>query len=159
MARTRERRLAGMARVLIVEDEHLLRRILTLNLVRHGYSVAEADSVASAREALAAWDPAFDVMLLDIELPDGSGWDVLRVVRQASAITEMATAPPPGAPPRVVVVTALRPAQARLDEFRPDAVLVKPFPVQALLRLIERVLAVLPSAVDEDAAALEAAEG
>lgn len=148
-----------MLRVLIVEDEHLLRRIITLNLVRYGYSVAEADSVASAREALAAWDPPFDVILLDIELPDGSGWDLLHPHSELAATTGMATAPPP-LTPRMVVVTTLRPPQARIDAFRPDAVLVKPFPIQALLRLIERVCPIaplLPGA--ESAGDLEVAQG
>lgn len=131
-----------MARVLMVEDDHLFRRIVTMMLVRYGHSVAEADSVDAAQVALAAWDTSFDVILLDIELPDGSGWDILRDMPELAHVTEMATAPP--ARTRVIVVSVVRPPQARLDEFHPDAVLVKPFPTHALLRLIERVLATTP---------------
>jgi hypothetical protein len=40
----------------------------------------------------------------------------------------------------VVVITAVKPQQSRLDEFHPSAVLLKPFPIAALLQLIERVL-------------------
>jgi CheY-like chemotaxis protein len=124
-----------MASVLIVEDETLLRHILTLNLARHGYTVAEADSVDSAIEALTAFSRPFDVILLDINLPDNTGWDVLRYLRQREegvATMERRS--------RVVIMTAVRPAQRRLDEFHPDAVLLKPFPIDALLRLIERNL-------------------
>lgn len=127
-----------MASVLMVEDEAPLRRILTLNLVRRGYSVAEADTVAAALEALRATDAPFDPLLLDLNLPDQTGWDVLRSLdaRQAGHA-------------RVIVMTAVRPAQHRIDEFRPAAVLIKPFPIAALLRLVERVLA--PEAADPGA--------
>jgi CheY-like chemotaxis protein len=43
----------AMSRVLVVEEEAPLRRIITLNLARRGYTVAEADSVASADGTLA----------------------------------------------------------------------------------------------------------
>jgi CheY-like chemotaxis protein len=127
-----------MARILIVEDEVSLRHVITLNLVRRGHTVAEADSVASADEALVAWKYAFDVMLLDIYLPDQTGWCVLRHLPSAQQESSVIRARPT---PRVIVMTAVQPAQSRLDEFRPAAVLLKPFPLQALLRLIERVLA------------------
>lgn len=139
----------SMARVLIVEDEHALRRILTLNLVRRGHTVVEAEGIATADEAcaaLAATGHTFDVILLDINLPDQTGWDLLRHQQEcvagprASAGTGESEAHGETHNPRVIVVTAIRPAQSRLDEFRPAAVLLKPFPIVALLRLIERVL-------------------
>jgi DNA-binding response OmpR family regulator len=123
-------RRTGMSGILIVEDEAPLRRILTLNLVRRGYSVAEADSVASAEEAFRASGTAFDIILLDINLPDGSGWDVLRHLHLG----------PGTARPRVIVMTAVRPVQHRVDEFQPAALLLKPFPITALLQLVEREL-------------------
>ncbi|MGH2515652.1 MAG: response regulator [Ktedonobacterales bacterium] len=123
-----------MHRVLVVEDEHPLRRILTLNLARRGYSVAEAGSVAEAEEAIEASGVRFDLILLDINLPDLTGWDLLRHIATREAT-------PPSARPaaKVIVITATRPAQCRLDEFHPDAVLVKPFPISTFLRLVERI--------------------
>ncbi len=118
-----------MARVLVVEDEVLLRRIITLNLARRGYTVAEAESVATAQEALEASATPFDLILLDVNLPDQTGWDLLR----CSKINH--------ATPQVIVLTAVPPAHSRIEEFHPCAVLLKPFPMDALLRLIERVLA------------------
>ncbi len=122
-----------MPRVLLIEDETPLRRIITLNLVRHGYTVAEADSAASAEEELLAaqaLDMPFDVILLDVNLPDQTGWEVLRHAALAGVRR-----------PRVIVVSALRPPAARIEEFRPEGALVKPFPIDALLRLLERTLA------------------
>src|SRR5215469_13166638 len=71
-----------VARILIVEDELALRRVITLNLVRRGYTVAEADSVMTADDACALSAEPFDLILLDINLPDQTGWDVLRHLKQ-----------------------------------------------------------------------------
>jgi DNA-binding response OmpR family regulator len=129
-----------MAQVLVIEDEAPLRRIITLNLARRGYTVAEADSVATADEALAATVEPFDAILLDVNLPDKTGWDVLRYLPPATADRGAAQGAAPRRP-HVIVIAAVRPVQARLDEFHPDAVLVKPFPIDVLARLLERVLA------------------
>lgn len=115
-----------MSRVLLVEDEEPLRRIIARNLSRRGYDVTEAFSAATAIAVLRA-DVPFDVLLLDVNLPDQTGWDVLRALE----VTQI---------PPVIVLTALRPTQHRLDEFRPAAVLLKPFPMDALVRLVGRVL-------------------
>jgi CheY-like chemotaxis protein len=133
-----------MQNVLIVEDENPLRRILTLNLARRGYSVVEADTGEAALDALrasAAGEIPFDLLLLDINLPDQSGWDILRHLREDPLLAMR--------PPAVIVITAVRPHDKRLAEFRPDAVLLKPFPIEALLRLSERVLTKQPAAREE----------
>lgn len=137
-----------MFRVLVVEDEDLLRRIITRNLALRGYTVAEAATVAEADDALeASTSSPFEVILLDINLPDRTGWDVLRHLE--SRLREPGSEPgdvesQQQTAPRVIVMTAVRPAQCRLEQFHPAAVLVKPFPIGALLRLIERVLETVP---------------
>jgi CheY-like chemotaxis protein len=133
------------AYALIVEDENPLRRILTLNLARRGYNVVEADTGEAALDAVRASVAGaipFDLILLDINLPDQSGWDVLRRLREDP---QLAMRPPPS----VIVMTAVRPHDKRIAEFHPDAVLLKPFPIDALLRLSERVLAKRPAAREE----------
>ena len=145
-----------MPRILIVEDELALRRVITLNLVRRAYTVVEADSVVTADEACAASEESFDVILLDINLPDQTGWDVLRHLQDcgSSAATGSNTMNAPGNPsksmPHVIVMTAVPPQQSRLDEFHPAAVLLKPFPITALLQLIERVLKHMPTEQSSD---------
>jgi CheY-like chemotaxis protein len=126
-----------MAKVLIAEDDPSLRRIIALNLSRRGHSLAEADTVAAADEAVAAWEHGFEVILLDVTLPDPFGWDLLRHFAEHVARREDSNG---RGPPKVIVKAALRPPQARIDEFHPDAVLVKPFPLEALFRLIDRLL-------------------
>jgi CheY-like chemotaxis protein len=146
-----------MAQILVVEDEAPLRRIIVLNLVRRGHTVIEAENVASAQEALAAFHAQFDLILLDLNLPDHTGWDVLRFLEQPDTDAH----PREGQTtrrPAVIVITAVRPVRSRLEEFHPEAVLLKPFPIEALLRLIQRVLGPTPAEVADDAEA-ESFEG
>jgi DNA-binding response OmpR family regulator len=135
-----------MANILIVEDERSLERIFTLNLARRGHTIAEADSVAAAEDMVRAANPPFDLVLLDINLPDRSGWELLRAWRLRQTLNGRQPLP------KVIVVTAVRPAPERMQEFAPDAVLLKPFPIETLLQLIDRVLA----ATQPNASALNA---
>ena len=63
-------------------------------------------------------------MLLDISLPDRTGWDVLRELRERGLVVP------------TIIVSAVRVGPSRLAEFRPLAYLPKPFPLEALLRLV-----------------------
>ena len=133
-----------MATVLIVEDEDQLRRSLALCLACRGITVAEADTVETAIEALEAFATPFDVILLDINLPDGTGWDVLRYLRERAGGSAFASQAQ--RPPHVIAVTAAQPAQCRLDEFELAVFLLKPFPMEVLVRLLDRVLTGRPRA-------------
>jgi DNA-binding response OmpR family regulator len=108
--------------VVLVEDERTLRRVIALNLARRGVLVAETATADEAVRAVQAQKP--DLLLLDVNLPDRSGWDVLRDLRQHGI--EVPT----------VVISAVRANPTRIAEFRPLAYLPKPFPLEALLRLV-----------------------
>jgi DNA-binding response OmpR family regulator len=130
-----------MAQILVVEDDDALRRIITLALVRREHSVAEADSVATATEILAAAVHPIDVIILDLNLPDCTGWDLLRALPGLYGPGSHSAGTARVAPaPKVIIMTAVRPVQCRMDEFRPAAMLLKPFPIDALVRLLDRVL-------------------
>jgi two-component system KDP operon response regulator KdpE len=77
---TAQRPASARTRVLLVEDERALLRALAMNLVARGYAVAEADTGAKALVALS--DQTIDVIVLDLGLPDMSGVDVIRAVRE-----------------------------------------------------------------------------
>lgn len=115
-------------RVLVVEDESHLRRIMVRNLVERGYQVDQAGTVAEALSACAAARP--DVVVLDINLPDASGWDVLRGLSERGLSV-----------PRVVATSAVPLSRNRIAEFKPLAFLQKPFPIDALLRAVEHAAA------------------
>ena len=109
--------------ILVVEDEATLRQVITRNLEARGHTVVGAETATEALRQLSDFRP--DLMLLDINLPDRSGWDVLRELREH------------GMQVPTVIVSAVRVSPARLEEFRPVAYLPKPFPLDALLRLVD----------------------
>src|SRR5437870_8031452 len=67
--------LAGLS-ILIVEDEPLLRKQIAAHLDKLSADVTAADSVQAARKLLADLD--FDLVLLDVNLPDGRGTELLK---------------------------------------------------------------------------------
>ncbi|MBV8364613.1 MAG: response regulator transcription factor [Candidatus Eremiobacteraeota bacterium] len=78
-------------RILIVDDEPQIGDVLNAYLQREGFQTVFKESAESAREAVAADAP--DLMILDINLPDGSGLDLLREFGAARGIpTLMLTA-------------------------------------------------------------------
>ena len=75
-----------MNKILLVEDDHLLNKTLTYNLSLDGY---ELTSVFNARDAAAAIRrQRFDVALLDINLPDGNGYELCKLVKAEAQDTD-----------------------------------------------------------------------
>ena len=71
--------------ILLIEDEQELCRVLTLRLNKRGYEVdTAADGVSGCKKALGA---SFDLIILDIALPQRNGLDVCRDLRQAGLAT------------------------------------------------------------------------
>ncbi len=122
------------ARILLIEDDEVLCDLIKRNLEARQHDVCIGVDARSAVEWLHTCP--FDLVLLDINLPDQTGWDVLRCTQQdhilplvnATDATGRATLP-------VVVLSAVRVSPRRLAEFHPLAYLPKPFPMEALLRL------------------------
>ncbi len=70
-----------MTKILIVEDDSQISRSLKLNLRLSGYDVSEASSVSEAWSKLE--ENHFDIVCLDIGLPDGSGMDLCQKIRMS----------------------------------------------------------------------------
>lgn len=124
-------------RILLVEDEPANRALVRaiVSRVRQttlpGTVLTEAGSLAEARALLAA--ERFDIILLDVRLPDGSGIEIARELRQARD-----RLPEPG--PRVVIVSASVLAQERASALAvADEFLPKPFVTFDLIDLIARL--------------------
>lgn len=113
--------------VLAVDDDPSILALEAHVLGRAGYVVESAAGGAEAIERLQAHPP--DLVLLDIMMPDVSGWDVLRYV---STMTER---------PAVVLVSGLTEVQppAELRELR-TTYLSKPFDMRRLLQICETAL-------------------
>ncbi|MEY4071828.1 MAG: Transcriptional regulatory protein ZraR [Candidatus Eisenbacteria bacterium] len=73
--------------ILFVDDESTFRKQTSRELVRSGYRVEEAMTLKDAREALAR--NGYDIVLLDIRMPDGSGLDLLPEIRSQWPATEV----------------------------------------------------------------------
>ena len=115
--------------ILVVEDDEGLRPILARHLRRQGYDVSEAASAEEATEALERGSrPA--LVVLDLNLPGATGWDLLRSPAMRSA----------GRPP-VVITSAITVSPKRLAEFEIAGYLPKPFSLETLLQTVQRVIA------------------
>ena len=71
------------ARILVVEDEAEIRRVVRLILEAEGYEVFDADGVQRGRIEAGTRRP--DLLVIDLGLPDGDGVDLIRDLRQWSA--------------------------------------------------------------------------
>jgi signal transduction histidine kinase len=68
------------AKILIVDDEASIRKLLSMYLTGAGYECHGAEGVESAKEALAL--QTFDLLLCDLKMPDGSGLDLVRFAKE-----------------------------------------------------------------------------
>ena len=118
--------------ILLVEDDVSLRRSVGEFLKDNGYSLYTAGTMLEAWETIRAVRPG--VCLLDLNLPDGSGLDLLRhIVREQASV-------------RVIVMTAF-PLQHLQPQYPPGplvAWLTKPVSPAALLEAIEKADDTLP---------------
>lgn len=70
--------VTNMYKILIVEDDSAIRLGLRYYLEQEGFAVLEADSVLSARNN---FNSLVDLVLLDINLPDGNGFDLFKEIK------------------------------------------------------------------------------
>ena len=66
--------------ILVVDDDRRIRDLLSRYLAQQGYRVTTAASASEARAKLRGLD--FDLLVLDVGLPDGSGLDLCKALRQ-----------------------------------------------------------------------------
>ncbi len=120
------------ARVLVVDDEELLRHSCQLALRFEGHQCRSADNGASALELLRQEE--FDVLLLDLNMPRLGGQELLRALGNAKLARK----------PEVIVMSGLLNSQL-VEELKARgvfAVMDKPFRQEALLGFVAQILAV-----------------
>ena len=120
-----------MLTVLVVEDEPNVRKLVVVNLISRGYTVLEAANVPQALDHLNAATP--DLMILDIKLPEITGWDLLTQIAADPNMT--------GKFPVLVMTASIMEAQVDRDRYSNIVdVLIKPFSATRLMTAIERAL-------------------
>ena len=119
-------------RVLVVDDDEAIARMLAEYLAEHGVG---ADWAGSGRAALDKIQrgPKPDVLVLDLRMPDIDGREVLAQVRRQ------------GLDPRVVLLSADREVAAAARELRTDGFVEKPFAPENLLAAVRRCLSTRPT--------------
>jgi len=110
-------------RVLVVEDEQVIRTALRRLLERHQYEVSEAASVREALEALE--QDRFDIIVSDLRLPGAPGTDLIR-----------ATSTP------VLIMTSYSSLRSAIDSMKMGAVdyIPKPFEHEEMLQTVKRII-------------------
>ena len=113
-------------RILVVEDEEKLRRVVELQLQSSGY---EVDQTGSAEEALKLADRA-DLILTDLRLPGMDGLELLSVLRRQDSRIP------------VVVMTAFGTVESAVQAMKAGAIdfLMKPFSLDHLVAVVEKAL-------------------
>jgi len=144
-----------MARVLLVEDDPSLGRTLAERLEKEKLTVHWSQTIADAKTQLTSG--AWDLAILDVRLPDGSGFGLARQMRKTSSTP-------------IMFMTALNSAENRLEGFEigADEYLPKPFHLKEFIIRVRNVLARARPAhtirargctIDLDAMSIEAPDG
>jgi DNA-binding NtrC family response regulator len=115
-----------MGRILVVDDEPNMRRILASNLRQDQHQIWEADGVTEAQRALATND--LDVVITDQKMPDGEGLAVLAAAREID----------PTLP--VILLTAVASIELAVESMRQGAFdfLTKPFQPEVVRATVRR---------------------
>lgn len=120
----------GTRRVLIVDDDRVIRQCIAETLREEGYEPITAAHGAEALAKLRDGPGAPDVILLDMRMPVMDGWAFAREYRRL---------PGPHAP--IVVITAAHDALDRVLEIGAEGVLPKPFDLDQVVDAVGRCLA------------------
>ncbi|MGB8452647.1 MAG: response regulator transcription factor [Anaerocolumna sp.] len=124
-----------MNKILVVEDEDILREVISDYLIENGYQVLEA---ADGEKALELFQTnSIDLVILDIVLPKLDGWSVCRRIRKSSSIP-------------IIILTARSDEDDSLlgYELGADDYLVKPYSPRVLMAKVKRFLEKYSGTID-----------
>ncbi len=116
------------ARILVVEDQPDVAQLIEVVLKGEGHTVAIAADGAQGLMLSRDWDP--DLILMDIMLPGVDGGTLIARLRQEEETADLP----------IIAMSASRTLRDRSDELKADALLSKPFDVDALLVQVQFLL-------------------
>ena len=119
-------------RILIADDEFLIRWSLTQALSQEGYDVIAVEDGGKAIEAIRAQH--FDLIITDLVMPELNGWKVLDILQETHP------------PPRVIIITAhgREDTERMVKEKGAWAYVEKPYIIDQIKKILREVLSKLP---------------
>ena len=119
-----------MAYILVVDDEEKMQHLLSIMLIRQGYSVDRAGDGAKALEMIKA-NP-YDMVISDIRMPNMDGMELLNAIKELNI------------PCPVVFITAFATVDSAVDAMRQGVAdyITKPFEEERILLTVERTLGI-----------------
>jgi CheY-like chemotaxis protein len=118
-----------MAKILVIEDELNIRRFVSINLNARGHTVEEAGTGSDGLRLMRETSP--EIIILDMMLPDMTGWQVLEAMSQEDALKDMP----------VILMTASVNVGDSLKYANVVQHVMKPASVTVLLEAVQKVIA------------------
>jgi len=120
--------MTAKARILVVDDERSMQEFLEIFFRREGYHVVTAGDLETARAHLE--EDEFDVVITDIQMPGGSGLDLLRAAHEVSPESI------------VIMITAFASTETAIGAMKEGAYdyITKPFKVDEIRIVVEKAL-------------------
>ncbi len=114
--------------ILLIDDDREITSLIRRNLEDKGTQVVEAATGLDCMRILC--EARVDLIVLDIRLPDFSGWAILSLLRLTESLRHIP----------VIVVSVEPPDTALIEQFRPDDYIQKPFDIRDLLARVRKVI-------------------
>lgn len=128
-----------MARILAVDDEPNIVRLIQVNLERHGYQVETANNGAQALAKIRENRP--DLLVSDVMMPEMDGFELLSTIRRDPVLSDL---------PIIMLTAKAQDANVMEGYSRgADMYLTKPFNPQELLQFVKRILSSQSGGGDE----------
>ncbi len=118
-----------LAKVMVVDDERAIIRIIHVNFELRGFAVYDCPDSSAAQEMAAEVLP--DVVILDLLMPNKSGWEVLSELKASESTKDI--------PVIVLSVMTLPTVQEEVKELGAASYVAKPFDLNALFEEVKRV--------------------
>jgi DNA-binding NtrC family response regulator len=114
--------------VLLVESEESLRRVIIASLERLGLQVKEADNPSTALRIINAM--RLELLIVELDFPEGHNCKLIEAFRNHNR----------NHPNAVVVTTVQRPGGEWRREYRPSAIIYKPFDIRHLCKIVTSII-------------------
>jgi DNA-binding response OmpR family regulator len=115
-------------KILTVDDDKHVTNLIRMNLEDRDTKVIEASTALDGIRIIR--EQGADVVLLDLRLPDFSGWGLLGLLRMTASLSHI-----------LVMVVSVEPPDSQLiGQFRPDDYIQKPFDTRELVARVKRLM-------------------